>query len=72
MIIPLKETSCGLVIEVMKLDFSIDVRITKLFVHFLSVKMMLAKDMRSRWVIWYRAKFNAVIKVQIILCQAIC
>ena len=48
MIISLKETSCGLVIEVMKLDFSIDVRITKLFVHFLSVKMMLAKDMRSR------------------------
>lgn len=26
--------------------------------------MMLAKDMCSRWVIWYRAKFNAVIKVQ--------
>ena len=71
MIISLKETSCGLVIEVMKLDFSIDVRI-KLFVHFLSVKMMLAKDMCSRWVIWYRAKFNAVIKVQIIVCQAIC
>lgn len=63
MIILLKEIFCGLVIEVMKLDFSIDVRIIKLFVYFLFVKMMLVKDMCSCWVIWYCVKFNVVIKV---------